>query len=175
MTASPPPPTVEIHEIQGAGHSAPLAGNSVTTTGIVTARRSNGFYLQDPTPDADDNTSDGIFIFTSSAPTVIVGDSVRVSGLVSEFRPGGVTSANLTTTEIAGPTTTVLSTGNPLPAATLLGIGGRALPTAVIDDDSFAAFDPANDGIDLFETVEGMRVQVNNPVVVGPRNSNGEV
>ena len=144
MTASPPPPTVEIHEIQGAGHSAPLAGNSVTTTGIVTARRSNGFYLQDPTPDADDNTSDGIFVFTSSAPTVNVGDSVRVSGLVSEFRPGGVASANLTTTEITGPTTTVLSTGNPLPAATVLGIGGRSLPTAVIDDDSFAAFDPAN-------------------------------
>ena len=45
----------------------------------------------------------------------------------------------------------------------------------MIDDDSFAAFDPANDGIDFFETVEGMRVQVNNPVVVGPRNSNGEV
>ncbi len=175
MTASPPPPTVEIHEIQGAGHSAPLAGNSVTTTGIVTARRSNGFYLQDPTPDADDNTSDGIFVFTSLAPTVNVGDSVRVSGLVSEFRPGGVASANLTTTEITGPTTTVLSTGNPLPAATVLGIGGRSLPTAVIDDDSFAAFDPATDGIDFFETVEGMRVQVNNPVVVGPRNSNGEV
>ena len=175
MTASPPPPTAEIHEIQGAGHSAPLAGNSVTTTGIVTARRSNGFYLQDPTPDTDDNTSDGIFVFTSSAPTANVGDSARVFGLVLEFRPGGVASANLTTTEITGPTTTVFSTGNPLPAATVLGIGGRSLPTAVIDDDSFAAFDPATDGIDFFETVEGMRVQVNNPVVVGPRNSNGEV
>ena len=83
-------------------------------------------------------------------------------------------SANLTTTEIAGPTI-VLSTGNPLPTATVLGIGGRILPTAVIDDDSFAAFDPANDGIDFFETVEGTRVQVNNPVVSGPRNSFGEL
>jgi predicted extracellular nuclease len=177
-TAAPPPPTVEIHEIQGATHSSPLVDTSRTTTGIVTAKRSNGFYMQDPTPDANDDTSDGIFVFTSSAPTVNVGDSVRVSGLVAEFRPGGTASANLTTTELTGPTVTVLPPapgGNTIPAPTVLGIGGRTLPTSIIDDDSFGAFDPANDGIDFFETVEGMRVQVNNPVVVGPRNSNGEV
>jgi predicted extracellular nuclease len=175
MTASPPPPTVAIHTIQGSSHDSPFVGVPVTTTGIVTAKRTNSFYMQDPDPDADSSTAEGLLVFTSSAPTVNVGDSVRVSGLVTEFRPGGSSTANLTTTEITGPTIAVLSTGNPLPAATLLGIGGRALPTAVIDDDSFAAFDPANDGIDFFETVEGMRVQVNNPVVVGPRNSNGEV
>ncbi|HEV2950483.1 MAG TPA: endonuclease/exonuclease/phosphatase family protein, partial [Actinomycetota bacterium] len=177
-TAAPPPPSVEIHEIQGASHSSPLVGTSRTTTGIVTAKRSNGFYMQDPTPDANDDTSDGILVFTSSAPTVNVGDSVRVSGLVAEFRPGGTATANLTTTEITGPTVTVLPPapgGNTIPAPTVLGIGGRTLPTSIIDDDSFAAFDPASDGIDFFETVEGMRVQVNNPVVVGPRNSNGEL
>ena len=74
----------------------------------MTAKRSNGFYMQDPTPDADDRTSDGILVFTSSAPTVNVGDSVRVSGTVAEFRPGGASSTNLTITEITGPTTTVL-------------------------------------------------------------------
>jgi uncharacterized protein len=175
ITASPPPPTVAIHTIQGSSHTAPFVGVPVTTTGIVTAKRTNSFYMQDPNPDADPSTSEGLLVFTSSAPTVNVGDSVSVSGLVTEFRSGGTSSANLTTTEIAGPTIAVLSTGSPLPAATVLGLGGRTLPTAVIDDDGFAAFDPANDGIDFFETVEGMRVQVNNPVVVGPRNSNGEV
>jgi predicted extracellular nuclease len=175
ITASPPPPTVAIHTIQGSSHTAPFVGVPVTTTGIVTAKRTNSFYMQDPNPDADPSTSEGLLVFTSSAPTVNVGDSVSVSGLVTEFRSGGTSSANLTTTEIAGPTIAVLSTGSPLPAATILGLGGRTLPTAVIDDDGFAAFDPANDGIDFFETVEGMRVQVNNPVVVGPRNSNGEV
>jgi predicted extracellular nuclease len=175
MTASAPPPTVAIHTIQGSSHTSPFAGVPVTTTGIVTAKRANSFYMQDPDPDGDFSTSEALLVFTSSAPTVNVGDSVRVSGLVTEFRPGGSSSANLTTTEITGPAIAVLSIDNPLPAATVLGIGGRTLPTAVIDDDSFAAFDPANDGIDFFETVEGMRVQVNNPVVVGPRNSNGEV
>ncbi len=174
-TASPAPPTVDIHEIQGAVHSSPLAGNSVTTTGIVTARRSNGFYIQDPTPDTDEKTSDGILIFTSSAPTVSVGDSVSVSGLVTEFRPGGASSTNLTITEIGSPTVTVLSSGNPLPATTVIGAGGRAQPTMVIDDDSFAVFDPASDGIDFYESLEAVRVQVNNPVAVGPRNGFGEI
>ncbi len=54
-------------------------------------------------PDADVATSEGIFVFTSSAPSVSVGDSVKVSGTVQEFRPGGSDGlTNLTTTEIRG-------------------------------------------------------------------------
>ncbi|MDP9491702.1 MAG: Ig-like domain-containing protein, partial [Actinomycetota bacterium] len=175
-TASPPPPTVEIHQIQGSSHSSPLVGTSVTTTGIVTAKRSNGYYMQDPTPDADDNTSDAILVFTSSAPTSVnVGDAVRVSGLVVEFRPGGASSANLTISEISSPTTTVLSSGNPVPAPMVIGIGGRMPPDSVIDNDSFALFDPVQDGIDFYESLEANRVQVNNAVAVGPRSSFGEI
>ena len=81
-----------IHDIQGATHRSSLAGSAVTTTGIVTATISNGFYLQDPAADSDDATSEAIFVFTSSAPTVQVGDAVKVSGTVSEFRPGGAAS-----------------------------------------------------------------------------------
>jgi uncharacterized protein len=36
-------------------------------------------------------------------------------------------------------------------------------------------FDPAADGIDFYESLEGMRVQVNQAVAVGPRNSFGEI
>jgi predicted extracellular nuclease len=173
MTAAAP---TEIHQIQGASHASPLVGTSVSgVRGIVTAKRSNGFYFQDPSPDASDATSDGLFVFTSSAPAVNVGDDARVAGLVAEFRPGGSSSANLTTTEITSPTISVLSSGNPLPAATVIGAGGRVPPSTVIDDDSFATFDPASDGIDFYESLEGMRGQVNNPVVVGPRNNFGEI
>jgi uncharacterized protein len=83
------PPT-RIRDIQGAAHTSPLAGQAVSgVTGIVTALASNGFYFQDPNPDTDDRTSEAIFVFTSSAPTVTVGSAVAVSGAVSEFRPGG--------------------------------------------------------------------------------------
>ena len=175
-TASAP---TEIHQIQGVSHSSPLVGNAVSgVEGIVTAKRSNSYYMQDPTPDADDRTSDGILVFTSSAPTVNVGDAVRVSGTVAEFRPGGASSTNLTITEITGPTTTVLPPapgGNTIPAPTVIGAGGRTQPDSVIDNDSFAAFDPAEDGIDFYESLEGMQVQVNNAVVVGPRSGFGEI
>jgi predicted extracellular nuclease len=177
-TELPPPPTREIAEIQGAGHTSPLMGTAVTVTdAIVTAKRANGYYIQDPTPDADLETSDAIFVFTTSAPTsVTVGESVRVSGSVAEFRPGGSGSTNLTVTELTSPTTTVLSSGNVLPPTTLIGAGGRVPPTEVIDDDGFANFDAfPSDGIDFYESLEAMRLQVNNPVVVGPRNSNGEI
>ena len=175
--------TPRIHDIQGASHISGLNGQKVAdVAGIVTVLKSNGFYLQDPNPDSDDRTSEGIFVFTSSAPTVQVGDSVVVDGTVSEFRPGGATSANLTTTEIISPTIAKLSSGNALPTATILGNGGRTIPTSVIDNDTTGnietgttTFDPAQDGIDFYENLEAMRVQVNNPVAVSPTNSFGEI
>ncbi|MDF5711033.1 MAG: CARDB domain-containing protein [Nostoc sp. S4] len=176
--------TPRIHDIQGAAHISPLNGKNVADVpGIVTVVKSNGFYLQDPNPDNDARTSEGIFVFTSSAPTVQAGDSVLVGGTVSEFRPGGASGANnLTTTEIISPTITKLSSGNALPAATILGNGGRTIPTSVIDNDTTGnietgttTFDPAQDGIDFYESLEGMLVQVNNPVAVSPTNSFGEI
>lgn len=179
---STPFPSVRIHDIQGASHVSPLSGQNVSNVpGVVTAKRSNGYYAQDPSPDLNDATSEGIFVFTSSAAGAVnVGDSVKVSGTVSEFRPGGSTSTNLTTTEITSPTTTVLSSGNALPAATVVGLGGRVPPGETIEDDATGdvetsgTFDPASDGVDFYESLEGMRVQVNDAVAVGPTNAFGE-
>jgi predicted extracellular nuclease len=175
-------PAPTINGIQGASHRSPLTGIAVIGVGgIVTAKIGNGFYLQDPSPDTDDSTSEGIFVFTSSAPTVNVGDAISVMGSVMEFRPGGANSTNLTTTELTGPTVVVQSTGNPLPAPIVIGTGGRVPPSAVIEDDATGdvetsgVFDPANDGIDFYESLEGMRVQVNDPQAVGPRNAFGEI
>ena len=170
-----------IHEIQGAAHTSPLEGDAVLTSGIVTAIRSNGFWLQGPHPDADVATAEGIFVFTGSAPTVALGDSLQVSGTVSEFRAGGSSSTNLTTTDIVSPSIGVLSSGNSLPAPTVIGTGGRVPPGQVIEDDATGSvetsgvFDPASDGIDFYESLEAMRVQVNDAVAVGPTNAFGEI
>ncbi len=173
---------VAIHEIQGGAHLSAFDDQPVSgVTGIVTAIRSNGYWFQDPNPDSDDATSEGLFVFTSSAPTVDVGDAVIVSGTVSEFRPGGASSTGLTITEIVSPTTVVTSPGNPLPAATVIGTGGRVPPGEVIEDDATGSvetsgvFDPATDGIDFYESLESMLVQVTNPVATGPRNDFGEI
>jgi uncharacterized protein len=102
---------------------------------------------------------------------------------VLEFRPGGESTDNLTTTEITTPglSVAVLSSGNPLPAPTVVGAAGRVPPSRVIEDDASGSvetsgvFDPASDGIDFYESLEGMRVQVNEALAVGPRNGFGEI
>ena len=42
------------------------------------------------------------------------------------------------------------------------------------DVETSGTFDPASDGLDFWESLEGMRVQLNNAVAVGPTNSFGE-
>ncbi len=172
---------LRIHDAQGAAHISPLVGERLAEVpGIVTALRTNGFYFQDPQPDGDLATSEGIFVFTGNAPGVAIGYAVTVNGTVSEFRPGGA-ATNLTTTELDRPVVTLGSHGNALPAPTIIGRGGRVPPNTVIEDDasgsveSSGVFDPNQDGIDFYETLEGMRVQINNAVVVGPSNSFNEI
>jgi predicted extracellular nuclease len=174
-----------IHDIQGAAHVSPFSGQDVSGVGgVVTVERSSSFWMQDPTPDTDEATSDGILVFGSGVGALVsVGDHVSVSGRVVEFRPGGETTDNLTTTEIttAGLCVAVLCCGNPLRGPPVVGAGGRVPPSTVIEDDtsgsveSSGVFDPAADGIDFYESLEGMRVQVNQALAVGPRNGFGEI
>jgi uncharacterized protein len=174
-------PSVRIHDIQGAAHRSPLTGQGVADVpGIVTALRANGFYLQDPEPDADAATSEGIFVFTQTAPTVGVGSTVLVTGVVTEFRPGGEES-NLSSTNLTASAIELVSAGNPLPAPIPVGMAGRVPPAALIDgggcgDVELAgcAFDAANDGVDFYESLEGMRVRIDNAVAVGATNQFGE-
>jgi hypothetical protein len=168
-------PATPIHTVQGAAHISPLNGQNVTVAGVVTAVSSNGFWMQDQSPDGDPATSEGIFVFTSSAPTASVGDLVHAAGRVQEFRPGGVSNGNLTTTELATPSVSVISSGNPLPAPVVVGTGGRIPPDTIIEDDASSGnvetsgvFDPDQDGLDFYESLEGMRVQLNDAVAVGP-------
>lgn len=170
-------PEVKIFDIQGEGHLSEFEGETVTTTGIVTAVDFNGFYLQDASGEGNDRTSDGIFVFTDSAPTVSIGDELELTGQVSEFVPGGAATNNLSITQLSVDAVKVLSSGNALPTATVLGENGR-LPSndTVISADELPVnlqtdpgeYDPENDAIDFFESLEGMRVTVEDAVAVSP-------
>lgn len=163
-----------LYTIQGAGHTSTFNGQTVTTTGIVTAVDSNGFYLQDATGDGNANTSDGIFVFTSTAPTVSVGQSINLTATVTEFLQGNNVQ-RLTLTELTSPTNiTVLSSGNTLPAAILIGPDGIQPPTENLEDDNFASFQPTTDGLDFWESLEGMRVTIQDPIGISNNNSFNE-
>ncbi|MER5383480.1 endonuclease/exonuclease/phosphatase family protein [Streptomyces sp. NPDC002688] len=169
--------TVHIHDIQGTTRTSPLAGAKVTdvagiVTGVRTYGSSKGFWLQDSAPDADPATSEGVFVFTSSAPKVAVGDSVTVTGTVSEYVPGGASSGNQSVTEITKPTVTVVSSGNAVPAATV--VDARSVPNAYAPAGDTAAsgsvngltLEPAKYALDYYESLEGMNVQVADARVV---------
>jgi len=183
-------PTVtgaRIYQIQGAAHRSPLVGQTVTEVpGIVTAVAADGFYLQDPDGDGNPATSDAVFVRTAGAPTVTVGSPVAVSGRVNEFRPGGLNGLNnLSVTEVVASTVaaSAFPFANGTVAATLIGSGGRVPPAEVIDNDSAgnletsstALFDPAQDGLDFFESLEGMQVRVGNARVIGPSDGAGNL
>ena len=175
------PLATRIYDVQGAAHVSPLVDRIVSVPGVVTSVRPNSFTMQDATGDGSVATSDAILVFrTGIGATVSVGQAVTVNGRVTEFRPGGATSTNLTTTELTSPSVTPGGPGAAI-APTVVGAGGRVPPTSVIEDDAAGdvetsgTFDPATDGIDFYESLEAMLLRVDDPVVVGPRNSFGEV
>jgi len=147
-----------IHNIQGSGSISPLSG-SVSTSGIVTGLRSNGFYIQEPdaSVDADPNTSEGIFVFTSAAPpaAAAIGNLVQVTATIQEFIPSA-DPFSPPVTELITPSVIQLSTGNPLPA-----------PILITAAETTLASETANP-MDSLEEYEGMRVTVASLTVTGP-------
>lgn len=143
-----------IHAIQGSGLASPLAGTPVMTSGIVTGLKQNGFFVQSPDAgaDADGETSEGLFVFTSTTPSVTVGDLVTAKGTAGEFfdltqvdsrRPGDVA---------------VVSSGHALPDA-------LALTPSILDRKGIPA---------QLERLEGMLVQ-GALISVAPTNDFGEI
>ncbi len=130
-----------IYSIQGDGDKSPMDGATVSTGGIVTYLSPTGFYMQDRLGDGNPATSDGIFVYTVSAPTVSVGQEVRLSGLVTEFASGKSSITQLK--NISG--LTVLSSGNAV-APTVVNLA--SLPSGGL------------------EAYEGMLVTLSGPVMV---------
>jgi len=144
-------PDRDICEIQGAGLVSPYNGDLVETRGVVTFDRDEtgekGFYIQDGNCDGNPATSDALFVYTGEqADLVSVGDFVEVSGWVDEF--GGMTEVS------AGPEYIQVKGAQPLPAPVPFSppwSGGAARL--------------------YFEAREGMRIALNEAVVVGPTTS----
>lgn len=153
-------PAVAIHDIQGSGAASPYVGQIIATTGIVTGLKSAGFFIQIPDHaiDALPESSEGVFVFLNRLPTVAIGDDVRVTGRVVEFRRASDVKPD-TLTEIGGTVgVTVLSSGHALPAA--------------IAATAFDASAPSRQA--QLERYESMLVSATSLQVVAPTNGFGE-
>ncbi|MGG3561858.1 DUF6359 domain-containing protein [Neobacillus rhizosphaerae] len=176
-----PPPVgsgdgLKISTIQGTAHTSPYVGKTVQSVeGIVTyVVDASNFYMQSAVPDDNPATSEGILVNRSSHG-LSAGDQVAMDGTVKEVNLDGYSdrsSTDLTMTEIAAATIAKKASGVALPSPVV--IDRNTIPSQVIDNDQFATFDPSEDGIDYYESIEGMRVSLEKPTVVGPQK-NGEV
>ncbi len=171
-----------IAQIQGSGAFSSfdpnptdaLAGDSVKVVGaIVTAvtqtptADANGFYMQSANADADalQSTSEGIFVFTASAPTVAVGDVVTVLGQVQEtFRQTQISNIVLvqTTGAVAVPaglpTAVEFSAASGVPSTDPTAL---SCPGSGPGDGTFAEFNVDTN----FECFEGMRIAMPDGIV----------
>ncbi len=160
---------------------------TVTIQAVVTALDGvgarQGFYLTEENADWDASslTSEGIFVMTrddanagatlgSVAPALRVGDLVTVTAQIMEYQ----SFTNLPRTVLTGISgITVDASNQTLPTLVLDGSAGRAIPSAILTDEvpnyfntgAAAGFDPQNDALDFFETIEGMQVTVPDMVV----------
>jgi predicted extracellular nuclease len=146
--------TNTIAQLQGTGDKSAYVSTttSYTSQGIVTYKKSNGFFMQMAVGDGDPNTSDAIYVFTSSAPAVSLGDLACVTGKISEYYNGGTvdtTDPENTLTEYAASSVVVISSGNALPAPITL------TPNA-------------SGTYDQLEKYESMRVTISSLTVTGP-------
>lgn len=133
------PAAEKIGAVQGSGTETPMAGETVTVAGTVVGDfQDGGFrgYYLQDAGDDDAQTSDGIFVYAPSGPAVAEGDVVSVTGEVSEYH--GMTQISADQTETCG------TAELPAPVALTLPV----------------------DSIEDFEQYEGMRVTLDQDVVV---------
>jgi predicted extracellular nuclease len=188
-TSSPTPTATaespRIHTLQGRTRVSPFNGRAVSgVPGIVTAVRasgdSRGFWIQDPRPDHDPATSEGLFVFTGKhTPEAAPGDSLRVSGDVREFYPGGRDVGGQSVTELTGARWSTSGTGLPLPRAVRLD-SARVPPAYAPRADGGTTIEPLTlrphrYALDLYESLEGMRTGLSDAPVTGPTTPYGEL
>jgi hypothetical protein len=173
---------VTIAAIQGVSHISPLLGRRVTTQGVVTAAGENeagGFdlYLQSQQPDADPRTSEGILVHVDQfdRQAMVVGNVLKVSGVVYEDQ----TQDELTRTSLRQVTDVALIAENQsLPEPVVIGHGDdvvpgthREVPNHHISTHNGNVNQKTSlnleDGLDFWESLEGMRLRVRTPRVVG--------
>ncbi|MFV2071129.1 MAG: esterase-like activity of phytase family protein [Thermoanaerobaculales bacterium] len=181
VSGVPPPqggwPVATIHEIQGAGHVSPLVGRCISGVhGVVTAilgdRGGQAFWVQDPEEDGDPATSEGVLVTAlPGLPEVAPGYLVVLAGRVEEPSWG----IELPVTRFRAEKLEIVGRDHALPKPTSIGAKGRSIPRALVASPRLESFDPDTHAADFFESLEGMRVRLDRPSVVGPTSSHGEV
>ncbi|WP_312506129.1 chitobiase/beta-hexosaminidase C-terminal domain-containing protein [Lysinibacillus sp.] len=157
----------KISDIQGASHTSPYVDLTVNDVeGIVTFVINSSSFIMQEVDSAFDGVKSTAIKVNKSAHNVAVGDIIKVSGKVME--EGG--NSRLKDTQISAANITKTGTAV-IPEALVIG-EDLFPPNKIIDNDAFSIFDPQEDGIDFWESIEYMRVSFPDARVIGPIYNN---
>ena len=165
--------TVSISNINGLKHTSNYNNLIVKTNGVVTAKNTSGFYIQDGINNS--LGSCGLFVYTGISSNYLTmvqtGDSIEITASVSEY---GYTNA-LTITELINITSLIIkSTNNTLPTPINIGKTYNNVPPLQIDNNNISDFNPSSSALDYWENYEGMLVTLQNPKIIGQNRAFGE-
>lgn len=172
-----------ISQIQGVSHISPYFGARIKTKGVVTAYGSVDwfpggveFYIQsrDEDSDNDTRTSEAVLVYSNDETLDLkIGDFVEVEGVVIE----DMSTSGLSVTSIRDLTNVnLISRNHDLPKEMFLGIDGLQIPNKHFSTFRGNLNDKKSlnlsDAIDFYESLEGMRVNLTSPRIVGFRGGN---
>ncbi|WP_420918137.1 endonuclease/exonuclease/phosphatase family protein [Staphylococcus succinus] len=177
---------VSIHDIQGEDHQSPYDNKKVNNIeGIVTYKyKLNGAnYLHIQTPDSkkDDNlnTSEGLIVYMGNQDyNTKIGDAIKVTGTVDEYHIDGYSDKSKTDLPVTqinarddkGGNISIEYHNQKLPKPYVID----KVPNKISANDQFQTFDRNHYAIDFWESLEGMRVQIDDVRSVAPQE-HGEV
>ncbi len=150
--------TVDIHAIQTDLPDSPYLGCEVTTTGVVIAVLSDGFYIENPSSDFDSDTctSEGIFVYTPTGvpSNAVLQNSLTVTGIVEKSNDSDRAGTQIyIASPVVGTNVVTAATGQTLPNAI-----SSSVITESIDDGACSNYTAGSFGQWL--PFEGMRVNV---------------
>lgn len=162
---------LKIGDVQGASHISPYVNQNITIENAIVTfiEGKTRYYVQDLNPDDDQRTSNGIVVYHPNH-TVKIGDVLTIKGQVVEYQGQGYNDRNktdLTITQIKA-TTTEKTAHQTAPSALVIGKDIH-IPSSIIDNDGLTVFDPQEDTLDFWESIEGMLVSVENGKILGPQ------
>lgn len=179
-----------IQDINGPRFLSPYAGKLVSAVeGLVTAKGPSGFWIRSTTPDSHANSSNSIYVFSSSVgKNLTVGDIISLDATVSEYRSS---AAYLYLTELTAPKKVkIISSGNEVKPI-ILGEGSYSPPTkqfTSLDNGNIlglpnnssqvsvqnSILQPDTYGLDFWESLCGELVMVQKPTAIAKPNTYGD-
>jgi predicted extracellular nuclease len=186
------PTALTIEQIQGISHLSPYYGYQVITRGIITGiskpEEEEGMevfiQMPDGTGDNDPRTSRALNVALATKRSDLApGQEIEVAGMVTEVMTfQGMTRTSIRNVDVLRiidknaqiPAFQLLADGSVIDGRQTLKVPNRYVSTYIGNLNQKTSLN-LDEGIDFWESIEGMRVEIIKPTVLGFRGGNSKL